>query len=74
MHCRDIKCNVFNFKHLVCVHLYRESKTTPNVDVLQRFRHLHVSVYLQASIQDTAVFLEDFSFDSDAHSKALSAF
>lgn len=61
-------------KQLFCVHLYKENKTTPNVDMLQRFRHLHLSVYLQASIQDTAVFLEDFSFDSDAHSKALSAF
>lgn len=59
---------------LFCVHLYGENKTTPNVDMQQRHRHLHLGVHLQASIQDTTVFLEEFSFDSDAHSKALSVF
>lgn len=60
-------------KQLFCVLLYRESKTTPNVDQLLRFRHLHLDVHLQASVQDTTVF-SDVSPDSDAHSKALSAF
>lgn len=61
-------------KQLFCALLYSESKTTPNVDKLQRLRHLHLGVHLQASIQDTTVFLEDFSLDSGSRSEALSAF